>query len=212
MKWSSERSAELEREVASWDWQEPEKVLERIRLLLNSAESPEEKLGLLTSEATCHQLMGRSDLAERALQMARFSGPNDPGSHLLVAYGQMRLLEDGDKWVESLALLDKMISGHDFKSISALPDWQHLVTHIFFSRGLALFSLGRFQEAEIPLREALKGSLDKEKRGPANYILGYTILHLSYQTGRLVELAAALGVLAIAGLLRQVRDELRKKA
>ena len=42
-------------------------------------------------------------------------------------------------------------------------------------------------------------------------LLGYTILHFNYQPGRLVELAAALSVLAIAGLLRQIRDELRRK-
>lgn len=43
-------------------------------------------------------------------------------------------------------------------------------------------------------------------------LLGYTVLRNVYSTGRLVELAAALLVIVIALLLRQIRDELRKKA
>jgi hypothetical protein len=43
-------------------------------------------------------------------------------------------------------------------------------------------------------------------------LFGYTVLRHAYSTGRLVELAAALLVIVIALLLRQIRDELRKKA
>jgi hypothetical protein len=41
---------------------------------------------------------------------------------------------------------------------------------------------------------------------------GYTVLRHAYSAGRLIELAAALTVIVIALLLRQIRDELRKKA
>lgn len=43
-------------------------------------------------------------------------------------------------------------------------------------------------------------------------LFGYTVLRNTYSTGRLIELAAALLVIVIALLLRQIRDELRKKA
>jgi len=43
-------------------------------------------------------------------------------------------------------------------------------------------------------------------------LFGYTVLRNAYSTGRLIELAAALLVIVIALLLRQIRDELRKKA
>lgn len=43
-------------------------------------------------------------------------------------------------------------------------------------------------------------------------LLGYTVLRDVYSAGRLIELAAALLVIVIALLLRQIRDELRKKA
>jgi len=43
-------------------------------------------------------------------------------------------------------------------------------------------------------------------------LFGYTVLRNVYSTGRLIELAAALLVIVIALLLRQIRDELRKKA
>ncbi len=46
---------------------------------------------------------------------------------------------------------------------------------------------------------------------PAN-LLGYTVLRGIYTTGRLIELAAALLVIVIALLLREIRDELRKKS
>ena len=39
---------------------------------------------------------------------------------------------------------------------------------------------------------------------------GYTVLHEAYRPGRLIELAAALTVIVIALLLRQIREELRK--
>ncbi|MGH8308747.1 MAG: hypothetical protein ACRETX_03025 [Steroidobacteraceae bacterium] len=42
-------------------------------------------------------------------------------------------------------------------------------------------------------------------------LLGYTLLREVYSAGRLIELAAALLVIVIALLLRQIRDELRKK-
>ena len=42
-------------------------------------------------------------------------------------------------------------------------------------------------------------------------LLGYTVLRDVYTPGRLVELAAASLVIVIALLLRQIRDELRKK-
>ena len=41
---------------------------------------------------------------------------------------------------------------------------------------------------------------------------GYTLLHQQYRPGRLIEIAAALTVIVIALLLRQIREELRKKA
>jgi phage-related holin len=43
-------------------------------------------------------------------------------------------------------------------------------------------------------------------------LLGYTVLRHLYTAGRLIELAATLLVFVIAMLLRQIRDELRKKA
>lgn len=43
-------------------------------------------------------------------------------------------------------------------------------------------------------------------------LFGYTVLRHAYSAGRLIELAAALTVIVIALLLRQIRDELRKKA
>ena len=43
-------------------------------------------------------------------------------------------------------------------------------------------------------------------------LFGYTVLRNTYSTGRLIELAAALLVIVIALLLRQIRDELRKTA
>ncbi len=42
-------------------------------------------------------------------------------------------------------------------------------------------------------------------------LLGYTLLRHMYSAGRLIELAAALAVIVIALLLRQIREELRKK-
>ncbi len=41
---------------------------------------------------------------------------------------------------------------------------------------------------------------------------GYTVLHEAYRPGRLLELAAALAVIVIALILRQIRDDLRRKA
>jgi hypothetical protein len=43
-------------------------------------------------------------------------------------------------------------------------------------------------------------------------LLGYTILRDAPGAGRMIEIAAALLVIVIALLLRQIRDELRKKA
>lgn len=40
---------------------------------------------------------------------------------------------------------------------------------------------------------------------------GYTLLHQAHSPGRLIDLAAALAVIVIALLLRQIRDELRKR-
>ena len=40
---------------------------------------------------------------------------------------------------------------------------------------------------------------------------GYTLLHEAYRPGRLLELAAALTVIVIALILRQIRDDLRRK-
>ena len=40
---------------------------------------------------------------------------------------------------------------------------------------------------------------------------GYTLLHETYRPGRLIELAAALTVIVIALLLRQIREALLKK-
>jgi len=40
---------------------------------------------------------------------------------------------------------------------------------------------------------------------------GYTVVHEAYRPGRLVEFAAMAAVIASALLLRQIRDELRKK-
>jgi hypothetical protein len=42
-------------------------------------------------------------------------------------------------------------------------------------------------------------------------LFGYTVLRHAYSAGRLIELAAALTVIVIALLLRQIREELRKK-
>jgi hypothetical protein len=42
-------------------------------------------------------------------------------------------------------------------------------------------------------------------------VLGYTVLHEAHSPGRLIELAATLAVFMIALLLRQIRDELRKR-
>jgi hypothetical protein len=42
-------------------------------------------------------------------------------------------------------------------------------------------------------------------------LLGYTLMR-QYRPGRLIELAAALTVVVIALLMRQIREELRKKA
>jgi hypothetical protein len=43
-------------------------------------------------------------------------------------------------------------------------------------------------------------------------VFGYTVMHETRRPGRLIELAAALAVIVIALLLRQIREELRKKA
>jgi hypothetical protein len=40
---------------------------------------------------------------------------------------------------------------------------------------------------------------------------GYSLVHESYRPGRLIEFAAMSAVLASALLLRQIREELRKK-
>jgi hypothetical protein len=45
--------------------------------------------------------------------------------------------------------------------------------------------------------------------GVAN-LLGYTFIHESHKPSHLVELGAALTVIVIALLLRQIRDQLRK--
>jgi len=45
--------------------------------------------------------------------------------------------------------------------------------------------------------------------GAAN-ILGYTVIHQAHKASTLVELGAALTVIVIALLLRQIRDQLRK--
>jgi hypothetical protein len=45
--------------------------------------------------------------------------------------------------------------------------------------------------------------------GAAN-VFGYTILREAHKPSRLIELAAALTVIVIALLLRQIRDQLRK--
>ena len=42
-------------------------------------------------------------------------------------------------------------------------------------------------------------------------LAGYTVVHQAYRPGRLIEIAAALTVFVIAILLRQIREELRKK-
>jgi hypothetical protein len=42
-------------------------------------------------------------------------------------------------------------------------------------------------------------------------LFGYTVLRGAYSAGRLMELAATLVVVVIALLLRQVREELRRK-
>lgn len=42
--------------------------------------------------------------------------------------------------------------------------------------------------------------------------MGYTVIQESYRPGRLVEFAAMSAVIAIALLLRQIRDDLRRKA
>ena len=40
---------------------------------------------------------------------------------------------------------------------------------------------------------------------------GYTLLHQAHSPGRLIDLGAALAVIVITLLLRQIRDEFRKK-
>jgi len=45
--------------------------------------------------------------------------------------------------------------------------------------------------------------------GVAN-ALGYTLIHEAHKPSRLIELGAALTVIVIALLLRQIRDQLRK--
>jgi len=45
--------------------------------------------------------------------------------------------------------------------------------------------------------------------GLAN-LFGYTVLHEAHKPSRLIELGAALTVIVIALLLRQIRDQLRK--
>ena len=40
---------------------------------------------------------------------------------------------------------------------------------------------------------------------------GYTVVHEAYRPGRMIEFAAMAGVIASALLLRQIRDQLRKK-
>jgi hypothetical protein len=45
--------------------------------------------------------------------------------------------------------------------------------------------------------------------GVAN-VLGYTFIHETHKASHLIELGAALTVIVIALLLRQIRDELRK--
>jgi len=47
--------------------------------------------------------------------------------------------------------------------------------------------------------------------GVAN-VLGYTFIHEAHKASHLVELGAALTVIVIALLLRQIRDQLRKPA
>jgi hypothetical protein len=42
-------------------------------------------------------------------------------------------------------------------------------------------------------------------------VSGYTVLRETYRPGRLIELAAALSVIVIALILRQIREDLRKK-
>lgn len=43
-------------------------------------------------------------------------------------------------------------------------------------------------------------------------VFGYTIVREAHRPGRLIEIAATLVVIVIALLLRQIRDELRKKS
>lgn len=68
--------------------------------------------------------------------------------------------------------------------------------------------------ASIVSRTVAVGAFGLIGLGVIEYVanmLGYTVLRNASSTGRMIELAAALLVIVIAVLLRQIRDELRKR-
>lgn len=130
-----------------------DEAIDGLRKLVDSSESPEDNAGVLLIIGGCQKQIGRYEEARKTLAHARSLADNSSWIHPRALHQEASIEIIQGNWRDGLEKLDAIVSG--YSTLLHQPDNQDLFEEVRRKRGMALYALGRPNEARPLLERAL---------------------------------------------------------
>ena len=143
-----------------------QEALSGLQSLLPDAKSPEDEAAVVLAISACLRNLGHGAEARQTLRRARSIAAKDSECLAWVLFAEVCLDADEGNWKKALANIDALAA--KFSPLFLLPENQNKSEHVQRIRGIALFELGRRDEARSILELA---ATRETERGRTLYYL-----------------------------------------